>query len=134
MVSAYNFETKTFPDGVVTVSANMQAFDSTNPDDISHFPGGFSGVGMSGDKSGADDEVGLASAAFDMIVLTDQDGEQIKLESSKSKLGSKLSLANCGSKWTRYITRAQADVILAWGDAIEGSEYYEVPIWSNDKL
>lgn len=132
-VSTYTFGTASIPTGVKTVEATMQAFDSTKPKDIDNFPGTFTGYGLNGGKSATGDEVGLESAAFDLLVLKDQNGEKIKLAPTVSKLGKKVDLSNCVNKWTRSnITPAQATVIEGWGDYDDNDDGYQVPIWSND--
>ena len=130
--ATYTFPTGSFPAGVETVEANMQAFDSSDPEDIQYFPGDFSGTGLGGAASAADDEVGLESAAFDMIALKDQNGNPIQLKGSASKLGALVDLSTCNSIWTRRVNSAQAAIIESWGDYDLNDTGYQVPIWSND--
>lgn len=131
-VSSYTFATASIPTDVQTVEATMQTFDSTKPEDMKNFPGTFTGYGLDGSKSATGDEVGLESAAFDLLVLKDQNGEEIKLVSNTSKLTQKVDLSTCTNKWTRYITSAQATVIEEWGDYDSNDDGFQVPIWSND--
>ncbi len=131
-VSSYTFDTGSFPEDVETVEATMQAFDSTKPEDIKNFPGTFTGKGLGGSKSAADEEVGLLSAAFDLLVLKDQNGQDITLDTPTDKLNANVDLSTCINKWTRFITSAQATVIEDWGDYDDADEGYQVPIWSND--
>ena len=131
-VSSYTFATASIPTDVQTVEATMQTFDSTKPEDMKNFPGTFTGYGLNGSKSATGDEVGLESAAFDLLVLKDQNGEEIKLVSNTSKLTQKVDLSTCTNKWTRYITSEQASVIEEWGDSDSNDDGFQVPIWSND--
>lgn len=131
-VSSYTFATASIPPEVTTVEATMQAFDSTKSEDMKNFPGTFTGYGLDGSKSATGDEVGLESAAFDLLVLKDQNGEEIKLLASTSKLTQKVDLSTCTNKWTRNISSAQASVIEGWGDYDSNDDGFQVPIWSND--
>ena len=130
-----------FPDDVTVVTTKMQAFDSTNETDISHFPGSFSGHGKPAMVAGATDtttENTLESAAFDLIQLTDQNGDAIELQGLKqgavNKIGAQMDAASCtGMYWVRRVNSAQAKVIEAWGDDDKNaSNGFQVPIWSND--
>jgi len=132
-VSTYQFATASIPEDVKTVEATMQAFDSTKSEDIGNFPGSFRGYGQGGAKSAAGgDEVGLASAAFDLLVLKDQNGQEITLKTEASKLGANVDLSNCVNKWIRHVSAAQVAVINSWGDYDVTDPGYQVPIWSND--
>lgn len=127
-----------FPTDVTTVTASMQAFDSTDAEDFNYFPGSLSGHGKPAIGASATTdttEKSLESAGFDMIKLTDQNGEQIDLAPvSASKLSALGIFDACtGMKWTRYITNDQVNVIKAWGDDDNNSANgFQVPIWSND--
>jgi len=127
-----------FDSNVSSVTVKMQAFDSTKKEDIALFPGEFSGhgklsVGASAIAAG-DVEQPLESAAFDMIKLSDQNGNDIQLQSvASSKLSSQLDASSCnGMYWTRRVTSDQAIVINRWGDDDNDTSGYQVPIWSND--
>ncbi len=130
--------TGAFPSDTTSVTASLQAFDSTNPEDFNYFPGSLSGHGKPtlGTTATTDTtEKSLESAGFDMIKLTDQNGEQIDLAPvSASKLSAMGIRDVCTAmQWTRYITTAQADVIKAWGDDdYNSANGFQVPIWSND--
>ena len=130
--------TSAFDSSVKSVTVNMQAFDSTNADDIAHFPGSFSGHGkpsIGTNATDGDDESALESAAFDLLQLTDQDGNAIELKmASQSKLAPQDSAATCsGMYWVRRVSDSQASVIEAWGDDDNNaSNGFQVPIWSND--
>jgi len=127
---------------VKSITANMQAFDSTKAKDIALFPGKFSGHGYSASTIGTQattdtEEVALESAAFDLIDLRDQNGNQIDLNISatpSSKLSATADAASCGGLyWQRFVTSAQASIIEAWGDDDNDSTNgFQVPIWSND--
>ena len=127
-----------FDSNVTSVTAQMQAFDSTKKEDIAHFPGEFSGhgkPGMTASATAGNGEVPLESAAFDMIKLSDQNGNDITLQfDQSSKLSSQSDAASCdGMYWTRRVTSAQAKVINNWGDDDnDSSNGFQVPIWSND--
>ncbi len=129
-LSTYQFGLASFDDNVTLLQADMQAFDSTKAEDIEHFPGTFRGYGQSGGKSAADDEVGLQSAAFDMLVLTDQNGQKVSLK--EDKMGASVDLSSCTNVWTRHLTAAQKTVISGWGDYDSSDPGFQVPIWSND--
>ncbi|MBU0719731.1 hypothetical protein KJ877_00155 [bacterium] len=129
--------TGSFPSDVTSVTANLQAFDSTDAEDFEYFPGSLSGHGKPAVGASATTdttELPLESAGFDMISLTDQNGEHIDLQPvAASKLLSMGVFDGCtGMQWTRYITSAQADVIKAWGDDDNTTAGFQVPIWSND--
>jgi hypothetical protein len=126
-----------FDANVTTVTADLQAFDSTNEKDIAMFPGAFTGHGKPSASSSAtssDTENALESAAFDMIKLTDQNGKDIVLNSSSSS--SKLlapSASTCGGMfWRRHVNAAQDAIIMAWRDEDSSTAGHQVPIWSND--
>lgn len=136
-VSESVIPTGAFPSGVQSVTANMQSFDSSNPDDFTYFPGALSGHGKPGVTASAttDTEVGLESAGFDMIKLSDQDGNHIDLQSvATSKLSAMAGTAVCnGMSWTRYLHSGEVGIIKGWGDDDnDSSNGYQVPIWSND--
>jgi hypothetical protein len=88
-VASYTFNTASIPPEVQTVEATMQTFDSTKPEEMNNFPGTFTGTGLGGTKSATDEVVGLESAAFDLLVLKDENGEEIKLLPTLAKLGKK---------------------------------------------
>ena len=122
---------------VKSVTVQMQAFDSTKADDIAHFPGEFSGHGkpvLGSSATGDDTEGALESAAFDLIKLTDQNGENIELQMTSDKLAGTAGADTCsGMYWVRRVTSSQAAVIEAWGDDDNNaSNGFQVPIWSND--
>ena len=129
--------TGAFPSNVQTVTAKMQSFDSSNPDDFTYFPGALSGHGKPGLTATAtgNQEVALESAGFDMMKLTDQNGDHIDLQSVKtSKLSAMTGTAVCGGMlWTRYLHSGEVGIIKGWGDDDnDSSNGYQVPIWSND--
>lgn len=122
---------------VKSVTANMQAFDSTNADDIAHFPGSFSGHGKSSltpDTADNEQENTLESAAFDLISLTDQDGNPVELQmAAQSKLTAQGAASCSGMYWVRRVNSSQAAIIEEWGDDDnDSSNGFQVPIWSND--
>ncbi len=127
-----------FGSDVKSVTVNMQAFDSTDEDDIAHFPGSFSGHGKPSLSANATDddetENALESAAFDLLALTDQDGNPIELQmAAGSKLSTQDASTCSGMYWVRHVTSSQAAVIEAWGDDDHNaSNGFQVPIWSND--
>ena len=127
-----------FGDDVKSVTVKMQAFDSTKAGDIEHFPGAFTGHGKpSIGTSATDDETenALESAAFDLLALTDQNGDAIELQmASPSKLLTQADATTCGGMyWVRRVGTDQAAVIEAWGDDDNNaSNGFQVPIWSND--
>ncbi|MBD3797813.1 MAG: hypothetical protein IE887_08755, partial [Campylobacterales bacterium] len=128
-----------FDSSVTTVTAKMQAFDSTKAEDIALFPGEFAGHGKSQVSASATTDTTdypLESAAFDMIKLTDQNGDEITLQPiTTSKFTSMATSADTcnGMFWTRRVTSEQAAVIEAWGDDDnDSSNGFQVPIWSND--
>ena len=137
-LSESTIPTSAFAPGVTSVTANLQTFDSTNADDIALFPGAFSGHGKPGITTTAttdDEEKALESAAFDLIKLTDQNGDDIELQmASQSKLLTNVSADTCsGMYWVRRVNASQAEVIEAWGDDDNNaSNGFQVPIWSND--
>ena len=128
--------TSAFASDVTTVTVDMQAFDSTDADDIAHFPGSFSGHGkpsIGSTATGDDGENALESAAFDLIKLTDQNGNNIDLQTAVSSKLSTTDASSCtGMYWVRRVTSAQAEVIEAWGDDDNTTDGFQVPIWSND--
>ena len=127
-----------FGSGVKSVTVKMQTFDSTKKDDIGHFPGAFSGHGKPAIGSSATSDTtenALESAAFDLLELTDQNGNAIDLNmTSQSKLSTQADASTCsGMYWVRHVTSSQAAVIQAWGDDDnDSSNGFQVPIWSND--
>ncbi|BDY12649.1 PKD domain-containing protein [Hydrogenimonas cancrithermarum] len=132
-LATYTFPLASVPKEVKTLDVTMQAFDSTKPDELQYFPGEFKGKGLSNKANAADDEVGLISAAFDMFVMRDQNGDPVKLiETVNDKLSANVDLSNCSMKWVRRITQAQAQLIEGWGDYDPSTPEFEVPIWSND--
>jgi hypothetical protein len=126
-----------FSDDVTSVTADLQAFDSTSETDIAMFPGAFTGHGkpsVSSSATSSDTENALESAAFDMIKLTDQNGKDIVLNisSSSSKLLAQSVMTCGGMYWRRHVNSSQDAIIMAWGDEDNTTAGYQVPIWSND--
>jgi len=128
-----------FPSDVKKLTVQMQSFDSSNPDDFSHFPGALSGHGKPGLSSALSrgqvgDEVRLESAAFDLLKLTDQNGEMVDLQPvATSKLRAMTGRDVCGGmQWKRWLHSNEIGIIKSWGDDDSEMEGYQVPIWSND--
>jgi len=127
-----------FPKGVKTVTASMQSFNSSDPEDFEFFPGKLSGHGKPGLTASAtngNDEVDLESAGFDLLKLTDQNGKLINLEpvGSVSKLSAQAGTEVCGGMlWTRRLHSSEVGIIAGWGDDDNTTAGYQVPIWSND--
>jgi len=131
-VSTYTFDTGSIPADVKTVEVTMQAFDSTKPDDIQNFPGSFRGYGEGGLAKASGSEVGLESAAFDLLVMKDQNGKEITLETPANKLNKNVDVSTCVNRWTRHVSNTQDTIIMGWGDYDSNDTGYQVPIWSND--
>lgn len=127
-----------FPKGVTQVQVDMQSFDSSKADDFAAFPGKLKGHGKPGLSSAAADgskEVNLESAGFDLLKLTDQNGDLVSLQPvATSKLSAMADSQVCGGmRWTRYLRQSEWKIIEAWGDDDHNaSNGYQVPIWSND--
>ena len=124
-----------FPSSVKKVTVDMQSFNSSDPDDFAAFPGRLSGHGKSTSRATASEEVPLESAGFDLLKLTDQDGEHIDLQPvATSKLSALAGREVCGGMlWTRYLYSDEVAIIKNWGDDDnDSSNGYQVPIWSND--
>ena len=129
----YTFPVSAIPDSVKSLDISMQAFDSTDPDQLALFPGEFVGKGLEEHAGVTGGEVGLISAAFDLFDIRDQDGNPVTLtEPPADKLSASADMSGCTMVWRRNITRAQADLIKGWGDYDPGTPEFEVPIWSND--
>ena len=127
-----------FPTSVKQVQVEMQSFDSSKPDDFAAFPGKLKGhgkPGLSASAAGGSNEVDLESAGFDLLKLTDQNGDLISLQPvATSKLSAMAGSEVCsGMQWTRYLRSDELQIILGWGDDDNNaSNGYQVPIWSND--
>ena len=125
-----------FASDVEKVTVDMQSFNSSDPEDFAAFPGKLSGHGKTTSRSLDSEETPLESAGFDLLKLTDQNGDLIELQPvATSKLSALLGedTAVCGGmQWTRYLYSQEVAVIQNWGDDDNETEGYQVPIWSND--
>ena len=131
--------TSAIPESVTTLQVDMQSFDSSNPDEFAAFPGKLKGHGYGSNAakaaaSNGSNEVDLESAAFDLLKLTDQNGDLIELQpvTSGSKLAPMASGSCSGMVWKRYLRGSELQVIARWGDDDNETAGYQVPIWSND--
>lgn len=136
-LSSATIPTSAFELNVTSVQAKMQAFDSTKAEDIALFPGAFSGHGkptIGTTATTSTTENALESAAFDMIKLSDQNGDDVVLQSVAVSKLSTLDASSCsGMYWQRRVSSDQSAVIEAWGDDDNDlTNGFQVPIWSND--
>jgi len=125
------------PDSVTEIRADMKAFDPTSAEDSKFFPGEYKGVGKSSGAKATDEERQLVSVGFDLISLTDQNGEQIELDKSaikQSKLRPQsIDFNSCLQTKVRYLSAAQVTLIENMGDDDNSTvDIFEIPMWYYD--
>ena len=125
------------PDSVTEIRADMKAFDPTSAEDSKFFPGEYKGVGKSSGAKATDEERQLVSVGFDLISLTDQNGEQIELDKSaikQSKLRPQsIDFNSCLQTKVRYLSAAQVALIENMGDDDNSTvDIFEIPMWYYD--
>ncbi len=117
------------PDDVTEVRADMKAFDPTDPQDSKYFPGEYKGEG----KDGATTPSRLVSVGFDLVSLTDQNGDPIELDTSAiraSKLRPQaVDWDNCLQTKVRYLGDTQVALIEQMGDDDNTTPEFEIPMW-----
>ncbi|WP_187646823.1 PKD domain-containing protein [Nitrosophilus labii] len=125
-----------FPDSVKLVNAKIKAFDPTKKEDSKYFPGEYKGIGKDSGTMATSEPMQLVSVAFDLISLTDQNGDPIELNASvltQSKLSPELDYTSCLQTKTRYLSQDQVDMIEAYGDDDNDSTNgFQVPMWYYD--
>jgi len=125
------------PDSVTEIRADMKAFDPTSAEDSKFFPGEYKGVGKPSGAKATNEERQLVSVGFDLISLTDQNGEAIELDASAIK-ASKLrpqaiDFASCLQTKVRYLSAAQVTLIENMGDDDNNTpNIFEIPMWYYD--
>ena len=122
------------PDSVTEIRADMRAFDPTSAEDSKFFPGEYKGVGKSSDAKATDEERQLVSVGFDLVSLTDQNGEPIVLDTSAvkpSKLRPQaIDFDSCLQTKVRYLSDAQVALIVDMGDDdLSTVDIFEIPMW-----
>lgn len=122
------------PLSVTEITADVQAFDPTSEEDSKYFPGEYRGTGV----GGSTEERQLVSAAFDLVSLTDQNGDPLVLDNSvlkSSKLLAQADYGSCLQTKVRYLSSAQVALIEGYGDDDNTTADFEVPMWYyNSKL
>lgn len=136
--------TAAIPEGTQKLQVDMQSFDSSNADEFAAFPGELTGFGQpagigAASTTDSNGRVALESSGFDLLKLTNENGQEIDLAStSESKLGLSKLRAMAGEEvcsgmlWRRYLYANELKIILGWGDDDNETAGYQVPIWSND--
>ncbi len=117
------------PDDVTEVRADMKAFDPTDPQDSKYFPGEYKGEG----KDGTTTPSRLVSVGFDLVSLTDQNGDPIELDTSAIKASKLRPQAvdwdSCLQTKVRYLGDTQVALIEQMGDDDNTTPEFEIPMW-----